>query len=194
MSKYYYYGCRTDDMIEIIKTGEIKSQRKLGLTYGRGFNRLDYISVCNKCSDKEYEKYKKRLKYYVDAYSMFIEDRFCFIISDEITAIKTEYLEHYSFSRYQLNKYIDEHPETRYSDMIDEYQVKDSIPLKYIIGIGIPFNALLEGYIIDDLKVIMEITKSLNLDIINTNEVNFIEEYENKKRVLDKEKVKELLK
>lgn len=185
MSKYYYHDCHSlERMIEILKSGKIKTQRDLMFSCGDGFNGLDYVCVCNKCSDEEYQK-----PHINDAYKRYIKNGYCFIISDEVEAIKTEYLNYLTLGLTfeEAIQYSREHPENRWSDMIDEYQVYGSIRLKYIIGIGLPLDEFSEHisdyviYYVEEIRNIIKISKELNLDIINTNDVNFIENYEREK-------------
>lgn len=165
MSKYFYHGTSLYNMLDILQCGEIKSQRNLGYNFGIGNNGLDYISLCNKLDDSLYDNYLH------NAFIKYIKDNYCFIISDEVSAIKAEY-------NSKLNKNY------RYSDKIDEYQVKNSIGLDYIIGIGIPFSIL--SNISEErnsdkkniLNNIIELAKIYNLDIIDTSDNNFVEKYE----------------
>ena len=186
MSKYYYHGvgniiCCPDvgqKMINIIKSGGLKSKRLLGMNSYAGFNGSDYISICKKEDMSLYSKYQ------LNAFFYYIFNSCCFIISDEVDAIETEYFNSkdvdYSDIKIMMNKY----PYIRYSDMFDEYQVKDEIPLKYIIGIGLPLN-IDDPYLIEDIKKDIEpvclLARSLNLDIVDTRSMFFVEEYENNK-------------
>lgn len=190
MSKYYYHG--VDDlstMLSIIKSQEIKSKRLLGDDVEYGFNGLDYISVCNKLPKEEYKKY------YMNTYENYIKHNFCFIISDEIETIKTEFLDITLHALKEIHEHVVAHPDIRYSDMIDEYQIKDSIPFKYIIGIGLPMKYIGKllnlypslSYSVHEFCLLIQ---DLNLDIVNTDEEDFIEKYEEKKNsnVYNKEK------
>lgn len=182
MSKYYYHGTRTiNTMVRIFACNRIKSQRLLGYSKGYGYNGLDYISVCKK--ENTDDDYKRK----TSAFCQFIKRNCCFIISDEIDAIKTEYMNCNHMSCRELQSFLEEHSDTRYSDMFDEWQVKNSIPLKYVVGIGLPIDDILErieydqsGFFLYDLSLLLKIVKDLNLDIIDTCEENFIENYESK--------------
>lgn len=168
MSKYYYHGTTLYNMLEILKCGEIKCQRTLGYNYGLGNNGLDYISICNKLDDSMYTDYLR------SSFFKYIKDNYCFIISDSVNAIKASY-------NSEANKIY------RHSDKIDEYQVKDSIDIKDIIGIGIPFGII--GNITEDnnttkeetINSIISLARVYGLDIIDTTEYNFVEKYEIKK-------------
>ena len=187
MSKYYYHGCSIDEMMEIMKCQTIKTQRDLGYEEGIGFNGLDYISVCSKLPDIEYKK-----EHIDDAYNRYIKNSFCFIISDEVNAIKTKYLDWktMNLAYNDIANYINTHSGYSYSDIIDEYQIKGSISFDYIIGIGVPFNHLdkLEHSNNKDIcydykifKQIIEMAKLFSFDIIDTSKDHFLENYENEK-------------
>lgn len=181
MSKFYYHG--VDDLLTILKIidcGYIKSKRLLGYGKENDFNGLDYISLCNKGEDYMYEENK------LNSYENYIKNSFCFIISDKINAIKCNYIDIYNCDESQINGNSDE----RYSDMFDEWQIKDKISLNDIIGIGLPLNYLnkMKNYYSSldyQLERIYLLASMLNLDIVNTDEENFIEKYESKKAIKD---------
>ena len=70
--------------------------------------------------------------------------------------------------------------------MFDEWQAYQEIPLSMIIGVGIPSNyvdAILKkssstGRFIMELKEIVAVVTALGLDIVDTNVLGFVEEYE----------------
>lgn len=191
MSRFYYHRIipkkeqleRLCTMIEIIKSGGLKSKRKLNISnLYVGYNGSDYISLCKKENDYMYNQINDN----INAYEDYIYSNFCFIASDEINAIKTKkfdikgkyvsYMQFYSLAQGDI----------RYSDMFDEWQVKDKINMDKIIGIGLPFN-LVFSYKNSDLefKKYIELLYSLvhkyNLDIVNTEDFNFVEKYEQEK-------------
>lgn len=193
MSKYYYHGImpkkdpltKLFTMIEIIKSGGLKSKRKLKIVnLYIGYNGNDYISLCNKEDNSMYDLFSDN----INAYEDYIYSNFCFIISDEIDAIKTN-----TFSRHeQYVSYMDflsiAQGDVRYSDMFDEWQVKDEIKLDKIIGIGLPFN-LVHSYKVSDqefkknIEILYSLANYYNFDIVNTDNFNFVEYYENQKNV-----------
>lgn len=179
-----------ETMIKIIKTGGLKSRRRQGKTSAYGFNGDDYISICSKEDELEYSKYP------TSAFYTYVNNNFCFIISDDIDAIKVRYNE--------VNRYIDfmviselmrKFPNQRFSDMFDEWQVKDEISLSHIIGIGIPFcrvsNIDKTG---EDVKKkfaqLINLANKIGLDIIDTSDIQKIEAYERNILALEKSKRK----
>lgn len=203
MKRIFYHGIFCNDisqafdsielyaietMIKIIETGGLKSRRLQGTTSSYGFNGDDYISICSKESEEEYTKYP------TSAYYTYINNNFCFIISDNIDAIKIRYN--------TVNNYLDfmvicglmrQIPNQRFSDMFDEWQVKDKINLGHFIGIGIPFDKLSNPDKIGEncqgkLSQLIKLSEQLGLDIVNTSDIREIDNYE--KKVLSLEKVK----
>lgn len=182
MSKYFYHGTRTiDTILQVFNCQEIQSQRLQGFEKSYGYNGLDYISLCKKEDNKEYVTRRK------NSFNGYIKGNFCFIISDEIDALKTEYKNCDNMTYEELQIFLSEHSDTRYSDMFDEWQVRDSISLKYIVGIGLTIDKILERIEDDknkcffyDVKSLLGIIKELKLDIIDTCEEDFVEKYEAK--------------
>ena len=134
---YYYHGTgeteeALDTMIKIIESGGIKSKNKRNEDYYTLFNGDDYISVAKWC--------------YGDApgYDATLESSFygwifnmpCFIIDDSIEAIHARKVERpYSF----------DHNIDRVTQFIDEWHVRDEIPLDKIVGIALPFPWIKES-------------------------------------------------
>lgn len=193
MSKYYYHGVRNIyKMFDIIKSGGIKSKRLLGYKYGYGYNGYDYVSICNKINENECDYEINNDKVCNSSFLNYIYNKFCFIISDQVPAIKTYYLEEISkFSSLNIIRSLLTDIEDRYSDMFDEFQVKDQILLKDIVGIGIPIdekNIKKDIELNTQLKQLYEIALNFGWDIVDTAHLNFVEEYENCK-VKTKEKL-----
>jgi len=143
MSKYYYHGLgeafyRGDSLnriLKILKTGGIKCKRLLGLPniYESTCNGMDYVSVCKKYPPEDYKSTTMDNAFYT-----FVQDNFCFIISNEIDAIKTTPAGKIKWNLYSDSMLTDKR--NRISDMFDEWQVYQEIPLFMIVGVGIPSN------------------------------------------------------
>ena len=194
MSKYYYHGIKNllniNAVLSIIQSGGIKSKRKQNLSYKIGFNGADYVSVCKKVPDEDYANF------FNSAFENYIVNKFCFIIDNRIPAIKPQYIADASnWNRFELIKLMVSNPNNRFTDMIDEWQIKDEVPLTYIIGIGIPvkkINSLLVSKTVDSnviehiktvLDKIIEFALNLNIDIVDSSNMHFIEEYESNKEI-----------
>lgn len=195
-SKYFYHGLKegiddydflfdkidcVEKMITIIESGGLKCRRLLKSRLTGGYNGDDYVSLCRKEENEKYREYPS------SSFYTYIHDNFCFIISDEVDAIKTEYLNRYDFNNVlDIQDYIIEHEPERFSDMFDEWQVKDEIPLKYIVGIGVPLKTVksLRKFDSEHEKLVDKLfllANSLGLDIVDTRSSDFIEEYESSK-------------
>lgn len=188
MSKYFYHGIRNglvapDTVIDIFKSGGIKSRRLQRISYKAGFNGPDYVSICRKEADTEYDEVKN------NAFKNYILDSFCFIISDDIPAVKCDYVpETQEWDRFQLYKFMNEHPDIRITDMFDEWQVKDEIKFSNIIGIGIPTNWISKMHNAGFTNIralvskIVTLASEYQLDIVDSSVPNFIELYEKEKK------------
>lgn len=181
-------------MLEIIDSGGIKSRRLQGKTSPFGFNGDDYISICERKSNGEY------LKYSNNAFFKFIQFGFCFIISNDVSAIPIKYLDCSIFPSFgEASEYMRCYPNIRFSDMFDEWQVKDEIPLTHIVGIGLSGHKIL-NYIKygqeqeafkNNLSKLDTIAKSLNWYIVNTdtlymkdNYIEYLSIKDEKKKIL----------
>ena len=191
-SKYFYHGIKEgkmcfippvqciDKMIKIIESGGLKSSSQLGKTRAHTYNGLDYISLCRIEDMNEYCKHNPT------AFFHFIFVNFCFVISDEVEALKTKQLDTSMYRDYFELECIIQASNERYSDMFDEWQVYKEIPLKYIIGIGIPSIVVnrfkYDSEFMTKLEKLENIAQELNLDIVDTSSVEAIEEFEKNKK------------
>lgn len=187
MSKYFYHGTGYDGLgisttLEILKTGAIKCRRLLG-ERECGYNGLDYVSICKKYLEADDPKTKS-------AFYCFIQNHFCFIISNKIDAIKTN--PSGSIHCLKYSDFLLKDTSERISDLFDEWQVYQEIPLSMIVGVGIPLEVIPSmlkrssgSTIAKRLKEIIRIANTLGLDIVDTSVQGFVEEYERKKRESD---------
>lgn len=199
MSKYYYHGLKEgfsierrhlciDKMIEIISSGGLKSRAKRGINLNGGFNGNDYISLCKKLPMDDYIENPSQ------SFFPCILNNYCFIISNEVDAIKPRIISKDDYDSWEdIKLMLDTNPDERISDLVDEWQVKDEIPLKYIVGLGFPFKEL-EYYknqseeMKEKIEKLFELAKELNLDIVDTESIGFIEKYEYQKEINPKVK------
>lgn len=195
MSKYYYHGIRNglvlDKILNIFKDKGITSKRLQHNLCNSGFNGLDYISICKKEEESLYHKFPN------NAFYNYVQDHFCFILTDDLDVIKPEIIpDAKSWNRFELINYFNSKPGMQFSDMFDEWQVKDYIPLSKIIGIGIPVANLKSIFLtgtmyssetsresLDILKKIIFLANELKLDIIDSSELDFVTKYENQKEL-----------
>lgn len=177
-STYFYHGIRTDvkRLLQILTTGGIKCKRLLGLS-GFGYNEEDYVSLCKKYPSREYIEYGER----TNAFYTYIFNSFCLIISNDIPAFKMG-LDDVGFN--SVDRGI---LGVRVSDMFDEWQVYEKVPLSSIVGIGIPLKDLKhimrrqtkEEF--ETLRKVLLIANDLGLDIVDSSKENFVEKYEQEK-------------
>lgn len=180
MSKVFYHGIKPyydvnesiSIMLKIIESGGIKCRRLQGVTSNRGFNGDDYISICERKRNCEYRKYPN------NAFFQYIHYGFCFILNGDIPVIPVRYINSDAFDFYnEIVKYMSSYPDVRFSDMFDEWQVKDEIPLSCIVGIGLSTCKMLEyvkfanekEMFKNNLNKLYIIAKDLNWDIVDTD-------------------------
>ncbi len=178
-SKFFYHGLRrnrssVDKLFRILTTGGIKCKRLLEYQSSYGYNGSSFVSVCKKYPNGDYQKDC------TNAFYDYVNNSFCLIISDDIHAIKV------GLDDIQPNS-LDKPYGLRVSDMFDEWQVYEQIPLSAIIGIGIPLKKLkkfmskLQREDFEQLRSIIMLARELGLDIVDSSEDNFVEKYEHRK-------------
>ena len=122
----------------ILDSEAILSNRKRYVHSHYGFNGLDYISLCD---------YSKRFLYNnfnFNAYNTYIRESLSLILSGNLMVVtptiiqfKENNLEHF-----QKMKDLGLSTKGRYSDFYDEVQVKDKVPLSYMMGVTIPLHKM----------------------------------------------------
>lgn len=188
MSRFFYHGTDKLSFYKILETGEIKCRRLIDEeniqiertvenTFGAGCNGYEYISVCNKNDYFDSE----------DSFNVFIRNSYCFIITDDIEAIKTINIHDKNNSDKYKNEYANfvsnnSNSSIRFSIMPDEYHIKTSVPLSKIIGIGFPFKRLTKK----EIELLFNLSYELKIDVVDTGNPLFIEDYESKKIGIEK--------
>ena len=156
---------------QILESGELKSKRLRGITdesYG-GWNGLDYISLCDyrKRNNRPYEN-DEYLKDYT-ALEVYIKKSLSFLITrNKIQTIKTTLMFPIIFdwdSHFEMYR-LGNSKDGRYSDLLDEVQVKDRISLSKVKGITIPIK-----YMITDHKSIIEEENKYYIKPYTTEEI-----------------------
>ncbi len=161
----YYHGVVNGlvdkKVLDILKKREISSASRLGYTKRIGFNENDFISICSNMGEEVYGTGVN------NAFNKYIKNNFCFVISDSIKAEKPVYVPNASkMGVLELFNLRQNNPDKRFSDIIDEYQVKDYISFENIVAIGIPYNLKIEdGYI--RLSKFCSLTADEFLELIN---------------------------
>lgn len=111
-------------------------------------------------------------------------------MSEDIPAIKTVFISNLlDWDRFKLIRFMNEHSDIRISDMPDEYQVRDEIPLNQVVAIGVPVKELfdlmsskLDLLDLESLKrilnIILSTAESFGLTVVDSSEALFVEKYE----------------
>ena len=162
---YKDYAFNDLELLEsILSSGYLLSRRNLGVNSSYGFNGMDYISLCDmSMQESSYS-----------AYNMYIKNGLSLLFDKSIKVIEPTFLyidnmlPNFSdiMKSYGLEK-------ERYSDLMDEVQVKDSLSLDYLKAISLPINRFLKfhskEYFLAYLKMLktMLINYDKNVPIIN---------------------------
>ena len=137
----YYQKQNLDKLKCILQSKELLSRRLLGLPDSSGFNGMDYISLCDYQQRNVYPFNHPNYNSY-DAYIrenisiMFPKDKLQIINPYIIDVIKKNKKGYARMATLGLNEFI------RFTDLPDEVQVKDRIPLDLMCGITIPVKKL----------------------------------------------------
>lgn len=134
--RYYYHGlsdfvCEEtyDIMLKIIYSGGLKKRAEV---HGISDNRLNHICLAKVNDEVNYYDENIRLH---SAFSSWIFNGPCFIISNQVSAKKTPFRD--------TNSIKDAVATT---DLVDEWRTYDNIPLDMIVGIALPFKSIDETY------------------------------------------------
>jgi hypothetical protein len=184
---YYYYDPKDQDKLleSIFKEGSILSRRKLGKQSNNGFGGVDYICLCDYELKDVFNEGRKRYNSY---YQYICNSLSIAFKKGSIDVIKPTIIDNCTLSLdgYRCMKYLGEQLE-RYSDLPDEVQVKDEIPLDKMTGITFPTKTFI------DLYSIRRKTKRLELLKEEINKLNeLIYKYGYDVKVYDVETLNEM--
>lgn len=193
----YYHGVVNglvnDKVVSILEKQEISSANRMETNKRIGFNENDYISICRNLGEDTYRQYPN------NAFNKYILNHFCFIIEDSISAIPIEFIpdasEMSAFDLYNLKR---SNPDNRFSDIVDEYQAKDYIPMNKIVAVGIPYNLPeKDGFIklsnfcfltreeFDNLiSQVERMASDLGLRVVDSTSKDFSEMFNNKSKTI----------
>ncbi len=125
---WFYHKLKEENFDGVILSGGLKSARMRGVRKDL-WNGYDFISLAKKMDrigDFTSPDY---------SYGCLISDSYAYVI-ENIKAVKTRYIKNHHEFCYSLSKLP---IPIRFSYWLDEYQVRDEIPLEKIIGIKIPY-------------------------------------------------------
>lgn len=162
---FFYHATGDDEeslnkMLNIIRTGSIKSLRKQNLTGGL-FNGDDYISVAAWDSNIDVDNPNF---FFESSFGGFIFGLPCFILSSDIPAIKCEV---------RRNSIYDSKKE-RVSQYVDEWHVQDEILIDKVVGIALPSIEVLSEEEIITMNLILECAKAYNWEVF-TSDINLVQ-------------------
>lgn len=191
----YYHGVINglvdQKIVGMLTEGEIKSASKRNDGYNNGFNDMDYISVCEYLGEDVYESHPN------NAFHTYVANHFCFIMSDDIEAQEPSLLSREETSdRFGLMRRRLQHPEERFSDLIDERQIRDTVPVDKVIAIGIPYNLeAKDGFVklssfsyltmeefANLVHFVEELASSLGIDVVDSSDPGFPRVLQNRRR------------
>jgi hypothetical protein len=179
--EYFFHGTGEDCsaleiMIDIIESGGIKSKNKRNEHYFTLFNGDDYVSVTRWVYDNP-----SHLSADMDSsFYGWIFNMPCFIIASDIDAIHAKKIR--VGEAYDYNK-------DRVSVFIDEWHVKDEIPLDKIVGVALPFSWLRKSKeVLVNILQILKYAKQYNWQVYDSN-MNLIEKVESEEAVFGPDKL-----
>ncbi len=152
---------RKDTLIilrEILKSGALLSANGRGIKNHKIlFNGLDYISLC------DYEKRNEFLEKRYNAYEMYIRYSLSLMFPKELVeAIIPEMVKiRYKTGFQHVIESYGTDPDTRYSDLPDEVQVKDQITLDKLSGITLPISRIDKGIFQSEQKLTDAVLKEV---------------------------------
>ena len=171
---FFYHATGDDEealkrMVSIIKDGAIYSRRLQNLDGGM-FNGEDYISVAAWDDSVEPNSSDYFMR---SSFPGFIMGLPCFILSSDLPAIKCE-VRHDSYDA----------TVERCSQYVDEWHVKDQIPISKVVGVALPVE---DGFFEDESECIREIlyyANANNWEVFTSDRdlVNNVRERMNSKR------------
>ena len=183
IDNFLYHGIRFQQHLEKLES-IFKDKAILAGNYHNKYYNYD-----DNCNEGEYISLTSYEREYITTYEIFIINNISLIISPECNAIKTIYLKYEDWEKAKGIK-----TNNRYSYAMDEYQVKEKIPLDLVKGIGLPANHLRETkreYLIDIyLNDILDLMKKYNTDLpivdtsYNNRPLYTPKNYQSKRKIL----------
>ena len=127
-------GEKTLEVLEdIIRDGKILSLERSGKSYDHvRMNKSDEICISKMCNQK---------LFYNSAFNMYVKQKVSFILKGnlpnvykpDLIPVSSTFGDELSFCN------------SGFTDMYDEFRVKDEIPLDYVVGINVPFKSIMDN-------------------------------------------------
>ena len=137
--QFYFHSVRFkfETLEEILKSGYILSREKSGLiSKSPTFNGEKWISIC-----KYYDPYYDYGYCPNNAFCFLVLNGLSIVLDNNLEATKTFYM---SFDELYPGVIKEENP-VRYSECVDEYQVRDSISREHFIALAYPYLYMLDN-------------------------------------------------
>lgn len=127
-------GDKTLEVIEdILNDGKILSLDRSGKSYGSiRMNKSDEICISKMC---------KRKHFYNSAFDMYVKQKVSFILKGNLPNVYQPELIPVSYTFGDELSFCD----SGFTDMYDEFRVKDEISLEHVIGINVPFKSIINN-------------------------------------------------
>lgn len=154
-----------DNIEKILKSGYLLSRRKLRQNGDRSietsvfsmlFNGMDYISLCDLKMNHDGNS----------AYNVYTKRGLSLLLDHSLPVIRPTILEPNSYNYFDVKLFLGK---KRFTDLIDEVQVKDSISLNYLKGLCLSMTAFSffynEDYINNYLDDLCQLLKDYDYDV-----------------------------
>ena len=127
-------GEKTLEVIEsILKDGKILSLDRSGKNYGSiRMNKSDEICISKICKSKPF---------YNSAFDMYVKQKVSFILKGNLPDVYKPELIPVSCTFGNELDFCD----SGFTDMYDEFRVKDEISLEHVVGINVPFGSIISS-------------------------------------------------
>ena len=139
----------------IIKSGYVLSRRRLGLNSRDAlFNGMDYISLCD--LSKEHLAYS--------SYNLYTKRGLSLLFDKKIDVIVPQYVVINKRSLNDIDKMHELGLSGRFSDFMDEVQVKDELSLDFMRALSLSYDAICESHSEEYIKKYLLAVKEILLD------------------------------
>ena len=139
-------ACILECLDRIMKSGALLSKRQLyqDQASAHGCNGKDYLSICQKFPQNLYTP-EFRSGFYE-----FVYGQFCFLLDDQMEVerpqvIPTDFLNYYTWKPDPVFLQVFPslyHEKNLYTDVMDEWMVRDQIPLEHVKALAFPYDIL----------------------------------------------------
>lgn len=130
-------------LFDVLDTGRLLSLRKQGIDEPRGYAGVDYISLCDyekrNMHPLGHERYNSYYQYIRYGISLAFDKKGIEVINPTIVKMYDDIMMNY----YKMMEYAKK--EGRYSDYVDEVQVKDELSLDNLVYLTFPTETFIDN-------------------------------------------------